>query len=153
MDNNMKFNYNELAHLAINCAIWIRHLHEGMSLNDPITKDMCIYSKILGSGYVHRIYPLEYLNDNFDLWFDGVMEIWDKTIKEFANRNKPECEAIYSDDFVKVICKEYACASFDNIFDKWFESRVEKTEDSDFTNMKFPLPLRTVHSKPRNPND
>jgi hypothetical protein len=121
-----KFNYNELSHLAINCAIWIRHLHEGMPLYEPITKEMCIKSMVLGSREVHRIYPLEYLNDNFDVWFDDIMEIWDRTVKEIANRNKPECDAIYSEEFVKKICKEYACTNFDNIFYNWFNEEVFK---------------------------
>ena len=117
----MKYNYNELAHLAVNCAIWIRHLYEGMPMYEPITKEMCIISKVLGCKTIHRIYPLEYLNDNFDSWFDGVMENWDKYIKEIANRNKPVCKKIYSAEFVKKVCKDYACADFNNIFDNWFK--------------------------------
>jgi hypothetical protein len=124
----MKYNYNELAHLAISCAIWIRHLHEGMPMYEPITKDMCIKSKVLGSGEIHRIYPLEYLNDNFDLWFDGIMEIWDRTVKEIANRGKPDCESVYSRDVVELVCKDYACANFDNIFDKWYDENYRSVK-------------------------
>jgi len=112
-----KYNYNELAHLSVNCAIWIRHLIEGMPLFEPIGPEMILKVKELGCSTVLTIRPYEYLHDNFEGWFENLAPDW----VEIANRRKPKRKRVYDETFVKNICLEYACANFDNIFDKWFE--------------------------------
>lgn len=129
----MKYNYNELAHIAINYAIWIRHLSRNLDMYIKIEKDTIIDE--VDSVPISEKYPLgvkrvkvnvyDWVMTSFDRWFDNLAGNW----RELANRDKREYSKVFSRNRLKQVSEQYSLLGMDSIFDNWYEEQIKKMEE------------------------